>query len=253
MMVVWMNLAIAIPWYLFIHLMLSTTASRPTSANLSIPIHDLKALIFKIVLGLILPSVLVALPEKYTESLFTRQVGIALWQLWPCWATLVHYSAMILLPSKKDTLADTRSAFRYVYGFTFGIAAITHIVPWVISLTATYVLPQLNGETIPMFHPKALFMPALPWLLVKPDSIAQGSFWLIQWDHIVGSGALYWWCLDLYRSAHTAQGKRIGWMAFVLKTTAISLFSGFTGAAVMLLWEREEMILEAGQIKEKVK
>ncbi|KAH0598344.1 hypothetical protein MHUMG1_03642 [Metarhizium humberi] len=238
----------------------SSTASHPTIENLSIPIHELRALIFNVVFGLVLPCLAVALPESITGLLFTRQSAIALWQLWPFWSTAVHFIAKQFIPvAERDAdpraqWEKTRTAFRLVYGLTFAVAAITHVSTWAISLTAAYALPNLlTVETVSALHPTNVFLNTSPWLPIKTDSIGQGTLWLIQWDQVFAAGAMYWWSLDLYRAAHTTQGKKMDWGCLALKSMAFCVVSGFTGAAVELLWEREEMVMEAGRPKQKTK
>ncbi|KFG86079.1 hypothetical protein MANI_026090 [Metarhizium anisopliae] len=254
------TLAISIPWYLTVHLLISSTASHPTIENLSIPIHELRALIFNVVFGLVLPCLAVALPESITGLLFTRQSAIALWQLWPFWSTAVHFIAKQFIPvAERDAdpraqWEKTRTAFRLVYGLTFAVAAITHVSTWAISLTAAYALPNLlTVETVSALHPTNVFLNTWPWLPIKTDSIGQGTLWLIQWDQVFAAGAMYWWSLDLYRAAHATQGKKMDWGYLALKSMAFCVVSGFTGAAVELLWEREEMVMEAGRPKQKTK
>ncbi|KAL4875879.1 hypothetical protein BJY04DRAFT_223623 [Aspergillus karnatakaensis] len=254
------TLAISVPWYLTVHLFLSTTASQPTADNLSIPVRELKALIANVTFGLMLPCLVVALPERLTWSLFTRQSAISLWQLWPFWSTGVHYVARFFISSnERDTGSRahwerTRSAFRAVYGLTFAVAAITHIGTWTISLTAaTGLRNALDAETVAALHPSTIFMNTAPWSSVKTDSVGEGTLWLIQWDQAFAAGAMWWWALDLYRAAHAAQGRKIAWGNLALKTVVFCMVSGFTGAAVELLWEREEMVLEGGEVVEERK
>ncbi|KAL4957975.1 hypothetical protein BDW69DRAFT_155077 [Aspergillus filifer] len=269
---VMVTLAVSMPWYLTAHLYISATATKPTAENLSIPVHQLKALIVNVVFGLMMPCLLVALPERITWSLFTRQSAIALWQLWPFWSTAVHYLANLFIPADHSsnsirvsskgrgqqgsaTLTNwqrTRSAFRAVYGLTFAVAAITHIATWTISLTAAFGLRDaLDPQTAAALHPSIIFMNTAPWSSVQTESVGEGTLWLIQWDQAIAAGAMWVWSLQLYRTAHVMHGRAIDLAHFALKTIAFCMVAGFTGAAVELLWEREEIVLEAALEKER--
>ncbi|KAJ5365950.1 hypothetical protein N7517_008836 [Penicillium concentricum] len=260
MLGIMVTLAVSIPWYLTVHLLISPTASQPTIDNLSVPVHELKALIVNLIFGLMLPCLLVALPERITWNLFTRQSAIALWQLWPFWSTAVHYIAKIFISTKEDDANPrarwerTRATFRAVYGLTFAVAAITHLATWAISLSIAFGFRNsMDADIVADVHPWNVFVNTKPWSSIQTDSVGQGTLWLIQWDQLIAAGAMWWWALDLYRSAHATQGRRIDWHSFAVKTLAFCFVSGFTGATVELLWEREEMILEAGQVTVKRK
>lgn len=259
MLAVLATLAISIPWYLIIHLAISSTASHPTIENLSVPVHELKALVVNIIVGFILPTLVVLLPEGITRPLFTREMAIAVWQLWPIWSTAVHFMAKWFISTRPASSPSrewerTRTTFRLVYGLTFAVAITTHIASWAISLTAAYAVSNsMAAETVQALHPRTVFMNTWPWSPIKADSVGQGLLWMIQWDKFFSVGAMYLWSLSLYRAAHAAQSKKIDWYYFALKTAVFCMVSGFTGATIELLWEREEMILEAGRGNEKKK
>ncbi|KAL4960976.1 uncharacterized protein BDV14DRAFT_204256 [Aspergillus stella-maris] len=253
--------AIAMPCYLTAHLFISATASKPTADNLSIPIHQLKALIISILLGFMMPCILVTLPERITWWLITRQSAIALWQLYPIWTTAVHCLANLFIPNAPSSNHNqdrkqltesrtdwqrTRSAFRAIYGLAFAVAAISHIATWTISLTTAMALDNaLDSQTAAALHPAMIFLNTAPWSSAQAASVGEGALWVLQWDETISAGAIWLWSLELYRTAHAMHGRTIDWAYLVLKTIAFAMVGGFSGAAVELLWEREEMVLEA--------
>jgi len=65
---------------------------------------------------------------------------------------------------------------------------------------------------------------------------------LLQWDNFVGSTAVLAWAAVLLSNAYRASGTK-SHLPLALKLLGFSITSGFVGAAAVLQWERDEVLL----------
>jgi hypothetical protein len=250
-----LTFAVATPLYAYFHLKTAVTAARPTASNMRIPRAVLKALPHVFTVGMFVPSMLMIAPLSDTITHDMRQIFIAIWQPWPAYvATLLVVAKLVLGPflSDRDTPADNakaRSSLRYVYAFAFANTTVSHLVSVVISL-ATVAAPQIfQPEFRDALHPLAVFDTPLPWAspVLKVATVGQGVQAFLRWDYLIGSTGVLVWAVSLYRSAHRAANADFGLCSLATKVAALSVLSSPVGAAVVLMWKREELFLRDAQ------
>ncbi|KAK2877275.1 hypothetical protein FQN49_001280 [Arthroderma sp. PD_2] len=252
---------VIMPLFFAIHLVTSLAVLRPTAKNTSIPIHELWCLPLSMALGFLLPTLAMSLPESLTEPLFSKQAAIAFWQPWPLWMYFIHVSlskaaSLFAACGTVDTATQrrrTRTALRYVYSFAFASAAVPHLLTWSISLSAC-LFPMLFESVVrPALEPRNAFFNTLPWSSASPSSVGEGSLWFLQWDQLTGTVAALAWAIRMYIGVHAARKLRVCGLGLAVKTGLICLVSGYAGAAVELLWERDELVWESALVEEQKK
>lgn len=246
-----LTFAFATPLYAFLHLVTAATASNPTPSNMRIPHGVLKALPHVFTVGMFIPSMLMIVPLSETVTHDLKQIFIAIWQPWPAYVAILLVAANVVVSpffTDKDTPANNRriqSSLRYVYAFAFANTTIAHLISLVVSL-ATVAVPQIfQKKYLQSLHPLSVFETPLPWATpaLKVATVGQGVQAFLRWDYIIGSAGVLVWAVSLYRSAHRATGTEVRLVDLLTKVVALSVLCSPTGAAVELMWEREELFL----------
>ena len=97
-----------------------------------------------------------------------------------------------------------------------------------------------------LLQPIHLLVPMNPFSEVKAADLAQGMFWLIQWDYFSGYLAPVVWATFMYRRADAMLKRKSFWGYFLKRAPFYFLIAGPIGVAVGMVWERDEMLLTMG-------
>ena len=90
--------------------------------------------------------------------------------------------------------------------------------------------------------PLLVFKPVWPFGSRKAHTLADGALWFLQWDLITSSSALLLWAFTLRTEA---EGSKVMFYQFALGLILSLVFSvavGPSGAAVLALWARDELV-----------
>lgn len=232
----------------------SITARRPHADNIRIPRAVLATLPIIYVVGYMVPTVAMTLPAPSVISVDLKQIAIAIWHPWPAYVSIMTTVAYFTLsPLFSNNHRASMSSLRWVYAFAFANASLSHIVSWVISL-ATVVVPVLFEEHfLKSLHPANVFSVPLPWSGLTVDNVGEGVQTFLQWDYMIGSAGVLIWATSLYTVAHKHLLNTVSWPSLLLKIALLTAFAGPAGAAVELIWERDELVLtETGGSKQQV-
>lgn len=238
-----MTFAFATPLLCGLQLGSSITARRPHADNIRVPRAVLVAIPFVFVVGFMVPTHLMALPASLSSADF-RQIAIAIWQPWPAYVSILTTMAyFVLSPFVGNNNRASLSSLRWVYAFAFANAAISHLVSWIISL-ASIIAPALFDDRLrDALHPFKVFAIPLPWSGLKVDTVADGVHVFLRWDYLIGSTAVLLWALSLYTVAQKQSSSTLSWGGLAVKVVLLTILSGPTGAAVELIWERDELVI----------
>ncbi|KAJ5247143.1 hypothetical protein N7468_002126 [Penicillium chermesinum] len=246
--------AFATPLLCALQLGCSVTASRPHAENIRVPRAVLAALPAVFVVGFMVPTQFMVLPAPAVLTVDLKQIAIALWQPWPAYVSILTTAAYYLLsPFYSNNKRAAKSALRWVYAFAFGHAALAHLVTWIVSLT-TIVAPALfDARFVDALHPSKVFSVPLPWSGLKIDTVSDGVHVFLRWDYMIGSAGVLIWAISLYTVAHKQILSTVAWPSLLLKIVLLAVVAGPTGAAVELIWERDELVFnETGGNKQQV-
>ncbi|KAL4972915.1 hypothetical protein BDW66DRAFT_169091 [Aspergillus desertorum] len=252
-----MTFAFSAPLYFAIHLFTSATAVKPTAENTRVPKAVLEAIPLAFVIGYLVPSGLLLLPVSEHVNADLKQILIAIWQPWPAYiSTLLTLVHILFSPFTGDDSAVTggRAALRslrWAYAFAFANTALTHIISWIIPLS-TIAAPWLfKEEYLHPLHPLVVYGVPKPWdPPVLVESVGAGAHAFLRWDYIIGSTGVLLWALSLYRTAHRVVYGQADCVGLLVKVAALTVLTGPVGAAVELMWERDELVMdEIGGLK----
>lgn len=246
-----LTFAFATPLYAYLHLKTALTASNPTPKNMRIPHSVLKALPHVFTVGMFIPSMLMIVPLSKTMTHDLKQICIAIWQPWPAYVAILLVIANVVVgtfTSDADTPSNNRkirNSLRWVYAFAFANTTISHLICVIVSV-ATVAAPSLfQKQYIEALHPYTVFDTPLPWVTpaLKVATVGQGVQAFLRWDYVIGSTGVVVWAVSLYRSANKAVGEKVDVLEMLVKVVLLSVFCSPVGAAVELMWEREELFL----------
>jgi hypothetical protein len=239
------------PAFLALHLWTSPTATNPTVENLWVDPNQLAALPISVVVGLFLPSLAMALPAPSIVTIAQKQALAAFWQAFPLWIYVVQQVVVTLVAlisptdSKSTALEKNDAALeglRLAYMFGVSCSAWGHIGTWSISLIAM-LFPQLFALGVAeVLHPKNVFLNALPWSGAKAANIAEGMKWLLQWDLLIGSVVMLLWAIAVRVRVETPRSSLLAYVSQLALLLTVSLIIGPSGAAVMAVWTRDELV-----------
>jgi hypothetical protein len=186
-----------------------------------------------------------------TVSLEAKQAWLAAWNAFPLLVSLAHVilsavgttvfsQAKYTAYAKKSTISSTRM----IYAFAFGLATITQVASWSVSMSSLLFPTLYSPDILPHLHPVKVFLPILSHAATEWPL---GMHRLLQWDNFVGSTALLAWAAMLWSNAYRVKGVKSN-VPLALKLIGLSATSGFSGAAAVLLWERDELLLAGDDI-----
>ncbi|KAL1875629.1 hypothetical protein Plec18167_005565 [Paecilomyces lecythidis] len=238
--------ALSMTLYCMLNLWESRTISNLTFEKITIPQIISNTLPVALAVGYFIPTALLAVPTSIL-NMDMKQSFLATWQVWPLTVSFLITLVKYFLPDSTsvDNINDRRDnirSLRYLYAFAFVCAAIPHLAAWSISL-ATVIYPGLfNAEYVEKLHPQRVFVNQIPSNSVRVSSVEEGSLWFLQWDNIIGSISLMLWAVALYQKAHAEAKIRVNAVEVGFKTCLLLVLAGPVGAAVELMWERDELV-----------
>lgn len=99
-----------------------------------------------------------------------------------------------------------------------------------------------NAEYLEKLHPQRVFINKIPLDSVRVSSVEEGSLWFLQWDNTIGSISVMLWAVALYRKACAEAKIRASAVELGVKICLLVILGGPVGAAVELVWERDELV-----------
>ncbi|KAJ5355941.1 hypothetical protein N7517_010550 [Penicillium concentricum] len=244
--------AFGIPLTCGLQLGSSVTARRPHADNIRIPPAVLAVLPLIFVVGYMVPTAAMALPAPSVISVDLKQIAIAIWHPWPAYVSILTTVAYFTLsPFFSNNQRASMSSLRWVYAFAFANASLSHIVSWVVSL-ATVVVPSLfEDRFLTSLHPAKVFSIPLPWSGLTVNNVGDGVHVFLRWDYLIGSAGVLIWAISLYTVAHKQLLSTVSWPSLLVKLALLTVLAGPAGAAVELIWERDELVFsETGGSKQ---
>lgn len=247
-----MTFAFAIPLYCGFHLANAVTAKKPTAASFRISRPVLNFIPFAMLVGYGLPS---ALMMDAPVGADMRQKFIAAWHPWPAYVTImVTIVDFLFSPRRKaDPGRATLSALRRVYAFAFATAALPHVLSLVVSIASIRTPFLFSEEYRAALHPAEVFKIALPWTkpALQVGSVAEGVHVFLRWDYLIGTFGVLLWAMSLHATANWEVLRKSGWFGMFVKTVLLVVVSGPVGAAVELMWERDELVIQEAMLAKR--
>ncbi|KAL4790505.1 hypothetical protein BDV19DRAFT_333247 [Aspergillus venezuelensis] len=245
-----LTFAFATPLYCTLQLLTSVTAVKPTAENIRVSRAVLNAIPIVFFIGYMVPTAALLIPVSENVDADLKQIFIALWQPWPAYIsillTTVHivFSRFTSNDNNDEGGRATLSSLRWVYAFAFAHTTINHIVSWTIPLASVTAPWLFRREHLEALHPSVVFDIPKPWEApALVDNIGAGVHTFLRWDYIIGSAGVLVWAISLHHTAQRVVYGRAGHGWLFVKVAALAVLAGPVGAAVELLWERDELVI----------
>ncbi|KAH8696613.1 hypothetical protein BGW36DRAFT_462431 [Talaromyces proteolyticus] len=257
---IWGILYQNIPWgvmmpiYYALHLVTSPTAqphissidskSRGIRELVHFDTLALRVLPFSVLVGCILPTALLALPSSSFISHDLRQVLIAFWQPFPVWVGLcqVIFTACIRPSNRtgKDLVEKSRKIVTRICTLSLSLTLFINVTIWYfIIVSGSYSWGESFGGSSLLQKSIEVFVPVPLSEKVTVETLPKGCLSLLQYDAYFACGAsLIWACVLYCRVVGELTLSDLIW------GLVISLICGPGGAALFILWSRDEKIFD---------
>ena len=210
-----------------------------------------------LLIGFVLPSILMSLPAPSLLSYEQKQTYIAIWQMFPVWVSLIQIALPYVIPKPTKT-SSTKSlglqelhAMRILYVGLLIIAAYGQAATAMLMATSSFFPDLFASEFKGVFNPSKVFLPAAVSPSIKMPAIGSGTHLLLQYDELVGSGAVVLWSTALfmivYRKCRSAQSEA----SLVAYGLMAMLLTGPLGYAAACMWARDELIVSEAEGNDK--
>ncbi|KAL4912801.1 hypothetical protein BDW62DRAFT_216053 [Aspergillus aurantiobrunneus] len=241
-----LTFAFATSIYVALHLLTISTASSPTRTSLLVPKAVLHTLPVVTIIGFLIPAAILLAPACSAST----QLVLAAWQLWPACASAVIFLAHTLFTHSSTSNAEdgidisspSRTyirSLRLVYAVTFLTTALPHFNSWTLPFLS-YFASAVLGPNTALGPVNLLEIHSLP---IPVQTLAEGVHSFIAWDYLIASLAILVWAGSLHRGVYGCLGGAKGAALF-----ALTALVGPVAAAVVALWEREEVVFAAKRV-----
>ncbi|KAI9732729.1 MAG: hypothetical protein M1818_007463 [Claussenomyces sp. TS43310] len=240
--------AFVTPLYLAVHLFTSPMATIAKVDDVLIDPVNLLVLPASFIMGFVIPSILCALPAPSVVSIRFKQTAFGIYQQWNLFIALPHFILAMILrwAAPSSCIVERKSLpklYRRVYAFAFALAAMSYLPVMIITCTAAIWPALFSEDCVHLLQPSHVLVPTSPFSGLKAKDLAQGMFWLAQWDYFGGNFAQLIWAVVLYRKARTTIGLETLWVDTIKRALFYLLIGGPIGIAVGMIWERDELLL----------
>ncbi|KAJ5724404.1 hypothetical protein N7493_006132 [Penicillium malachiteum] len=247
-----LTFAFATPLLCALQLGCSVTARRPHADNIRVPRVVLAVLPTVFVIGFLVPSNLMVLPAPDIISVDWKQIAISSWHPWPAYVSILTTAAYYVIgPLFSNNHRASISSLRWVYASAFIHSAVSHLVTLTLSLTTVLAPALLGDKYVEALHPSKVYSFPVPWSGLTVNTVPEGVHVFLRWDYMIGSAGILLWALKLHIVAQRQIVSGVSWVSLLFKVGVLSLLSGPAGAAVELMWERDELVFsETGNSKQ---
>ncbi len=191
-------------------------------------------------------------PSRYSPDYATKQSYIGLVQFWPLLLAVSQFLLPIIISagssgvqalSERDKQIKSLRYLRRCYAFALFVASIAHLIAIGIPLLAHIFPAMFNPTYLPQLELSNMFIPISPLPPVQPmTNIADSVMHFLQWDLLTGSAAVLVWTIALRVQAQERSFWAYEWVEGLVKVAGLTVVSGPIGAAVAIMWDRDELV-----------
>ena len=241
------SFAVTVPLFLALYLATSPTVSA-TSTTIGTDPLETSAIPLSLTIGYMIPAVMLSLPAPSMQSFEAKQIWLAAWQVFPLWVAACQQIIKIILRSvffgRQESIIRSLAVLRITYAFLLIFAGVSHIAAGTLTATSMMFPSIFAAEYVEAFDFAKVHVPAAITPATKMPSIGSGAFMLLQYDEIVGSTAVLLWASFMYVRAHHQLNTTKDWLQNTVIFTLVTVVAGPAGAAVALIWARDELVLK---------
>ena len=246
--------AVVLPIYLAIYLSTSPLVWSKSILNLVVETRYLSALFPALFLGYILPTALMSLPAPSILSYEQKQTYMAIWQLFPIWVSIAYSMTPYMMPkpaetSSKQILHSRRvKALRTLYAGLLVIAGIGQASTATLLTTSKFFPDLFASQFRGVFNPSNVFFSATVSPFTKWSSIGSGASLLLQYDELIGSGAMVLWSTTLFMIVYRRTRKPQSKASLIVQGMMAMVLTGPLGYTAACIWARDEMLLADAEV-----
>ncbi|KAI9716734.1 MAG: hypothetical protein M1828_007540 [Chrysothrix sp. TS-e1954] len=269
-----LGMGLTVPLFFLLHLATSPISRAPSGESAvevarfktSLLVHptELAVLPLSVGVGCGIPTVLaLTLPAEPQVAFWkSSQFWMVVRMFHPALTAVVHLLMSMLSratvnPANKLGTPDERnkivaSGLRQVYRIITAVAMVSHVAVLTLLAAAEFAPSLFSAHALGFLTVPEVFGPLPFWregIRRRPFTLAEGGLWFIQWEAFVSGVAVLIWALALNRDALWSRGGVLSYVVTVGKSALVTLVAGPSVAAVELLRERDEALLEETQSK----
>ena len=240
-----LGIAIVGPMIHAVSLMNHDVVRNPTWHSLGADSRALRAVPWSMLIGFVVPTVVMVMLPCLKLGAEWGVFVIKVWLFFPVWFNLsqVLLTKSILrdfgVRKKTPTISqcdeDEITLLRTCYRQGLALAMVTNILSWSVSLCAICFPGFFDSRVARDLQPHNVFVPPLPWSGIEAQSLVQGSHWILLWDDLL-MGAIYLvWAATILRCCNVSSVR-------VIRLALTSVLVGPCGAALLMVWERDELV-----------
>lgn len=247
---------ITIPIYCALYIWLSPLAKQPAGQNrvdlLSMDTIKVYATLPAIILGLVVPTILPALPAPRIISIDQQQIFLALWQIFPAMVGIWHQVFTVVvrkfgLAKPASSSAASLGDAKEIYSQTIYMAQVIHVSVIAFTFVPEAVKTIFKVADVSSINWQIVFVPMSVVSPRQVGSMAEGALTLLQYDFYSGCAGLFFLVTYLSGSAYGISAAAITVFKVLLKSVLVG-----PGAALLWeFWDRDKAALaeEVGEEK----
>jgi hypothetical protein len=246
--------AVTIPLTLATHLGTSPGVKAPPSPS-ALLAHspEIASITGSVFVGYIVPAILMALPFPSVVTSDQKQIYMAVWQVFPISVAVLQQVFKRVLSGSSSILAKSSPTttiwcLRLTYAFALMCAGTTHLQA--VSLAGAYDLfpPLFDKNHKGSLGLRRAFVPGGYLPSHKVANVNEGALRFLQYDEYIGSTAVLIWASFMAARAWPKDASSLGAIAAVFIGAFTCITRGPIAAATILLWMRDEIVLESALV-----
>lgn len=161
-------------------------------------------------------------------------------------------------PDFSSPVQRNRNVLKALQG-AYSYATYLAVVPHVLTVTlvlGSHLLPSLfSSKAQAAFDPLSILRPVSFWAqpAVVTTSVSSGVLAFLQWDEISAVMSILVWAFALNRQSLSREANGSSFVYAIFKTVMMIIIGGPAAAAIMLIKERDQAVLELPDILEQEK
>lgn len=243
------------PWFLAAYFSISTLVdvnlplSRYLSSHLAEP-TDILVVPVSAIVGYIIPVALMSLRSPSVISDTSKQLAIALWNVFPLTMTIFQTASHSMVsfigrvkgsdkPGDSASPADFLWAVRICYAFSLVFSCTCHIGVAAVSGLSVFFPMIFAPDYASAFRPGKLLIPPFSW--TAASSFGEGDLSFMKWDQIIGYACMLLYATMTYRQAQAKLGVR-GFWGLYAGLMAGCVVAGPGSTVLAINWARDELL-----------
>lgn len=247
------DFAVLMPIWCIAHLSLSRTVNSRRLADFLISVPDLAGISVAMVFAYLYLTIVMSFPAPSVLNYDLKQCLVAFWQFFPVWVSLVQGAVAYLLPTGLGEEEEESKArpnitmmrwMRPLYAGLLTGAALGQGKTLTLMWTSMFLPGLFASEFRGVFDFSKVFVPAATSPFTPMPSIGAGAFLFLQYDYFVASASMALWSTVLFVNTYR-NGTTRRRLAVLIAGGLVSLvITGPMGYATVLLWARDELIVD---------